>query len=200
MIAHRDAGRTGFPFRFSRDDYLREQRLRSVDDLQREVVAGVALVEALQYEALEHADAEDGTYTYIAHQLPAMVEELERKHRLLKAHREDPLCPRWPRFDRERFRARIDAVKVAWSCERVSRELLLMEPKPAGKDELKAKCPLPGCPSQNPHFYINVKKDCWHCWSCDRGGDVFKLVQYALNVARFLDALTALERESGARR
>lgn len=199
MLSVTDAGttRTGFPFNFSADDYAAELRFRDARDLQREIDAALPLLEALQYAALEHVDV-DGTYDYVRHQLPAMLAELERKQRLLKAHGRDPLRPRWPAPD-DRFRARIAAVRAAWPIERFCRELLLLELIPAGRDRFRARCPLPGHDDRTPSFSIDTAKNLAYCHGCHRGGDVLKLAQYALNVDRFTDALAALEREGGAR-
>lgn len=200
MVMVTDAGttRTGYPFDFSEEDYAAEQRLRATQDLQREVTATMALLDALQYEALESAERDDGTRDYLEHQLPAQLAELERRQRLLQARRDDPFRPRWPKQDAD-FRDRIDAVRDAWPIERFCRELLLMDLVPTGPGKYKGRCPLPGHDDKTPSFSINTEKNLGYCFGCKRGGDVLKLTQYVLNLDRFMDALTALEREGGRR-
>lgn len=190
---------TGYPFGFSREDYLAELRYRETRDLQAEITAGLSSVERYQWLALEHADTPDGSRQYVEHQLSAMVEELERRQRLLRTHSDDPHAPRWPKADDGRFSARVEAVRAAWPIERYCRELLLLELIPAGRNKWTARCPLPGHEDRTPSFSIDSAKNVGYCHGCKRGGDVIKLAQYQLNTERFLDALTALEREGGAR-
>lgn len=191
--------RTGYPFGFPRDDYVAEQRFRDNVDLEREIVAGIHTVELYQRLAVEAAaDGDDGTRDYIEHQLPTMVDELERRRRILDARANDPLRPRWPKSD-DRFRARVDAVKAAWPIERFCRELLRLDMHPAGRGRFKARCPLPGHDDKTPSFSIDTVKGLAYCHGCHRGGDVLKLTQYVLNAERFTDALAALEREGGVR-
>lgn len=184
-----DAKETCFPFGYSRDDYLTELRHRDTLDLVREI-------EASQWIALEHANESDGTREYVECQLSAMVDELERRQRLLNARRDDPLRPQWPKTDAA-FSTRIDAVKAAWPIERFCRDLLACDLISAGPDRWKARCPLPGHTDRTPSFTITVSKDLAWCFGCNRGGDVIKLSQYVLNTVRFIDALRLLEREGG---
>lgn len=179
--------RSGYPFNATEDAYIAEQRLRETRDLMREV-------EAAQWLALEYADANDGTRDYLEYQLPAMLAELERRQGLLKSRSGDPLRPSWPKSD-TRFQDRINAVRDAWPIERFCRELLLMDLVPAGSGKWKGQCPLPGHDDTTPSFHLDTEKDLAYCFGCLRGGDVLKLTQFVLNLDRFTDALTALERE-----
>jgi hypothetical protein len=196
MVADGRTTRTGFPFNFTEDDYVAEQRLRETRDLLAEINAAKRWLEHDQYLALEYAGADDGTYDYITRQLPAMLAEIERKQRILVAYCDHPLRPRWPKLD-DRFHDRIDAVRAAWPIERFCRELLACELVPAGRGTFKAQCPLSGHSDKTPSFSIDTVKDVAYCHGCKRGGDVLKLTQYALNLERFTDALKALEREGG---
>lgn len=181
---------TGFPFNFSRSAYAAELEYIPTRDLMAEI-------ESSEWLALKVADNLDDSRACCELQLEAMVEELERRHRLLKARARDPLRPAWPQ-DTDRFRQRIDAVKAAWPMVRFARELLLLDLTPAGDGKFKARCPLPGHPDKTPSFYLYP--DNWaHCHGCHRGGDVIKLAQYTLNLDRFTDALRRLEQEGGVR-
>jgi hypothetical protein len=175
-----------YPFGFSREDYTAELEFRETRDLMREV-------ESAQWLALQHADEDNGTRTYIEHQLPAMLEELERRKRLLLARHDDPLCPLWPKRD-DTLKERVRAVKAAWPIERFCRELLACDLAPSGTRRWKTRCPLPGHNDTTPSFFIYENTDSAWCFGCQRGGDVLKLTQYVLNEEHFIDALKALER------
>jgi predicted Fe-S protein YdhL (DUF1289 family) len=195
-IAHQ---RIGYPFGFSQADFSAEQRLRDTLDLQVEISAGRILLEHFQWLAMEHAESNDGSRDYVEGQLPAMVDELERRRRLWMNHSADPLRPRWPNPNADGFTSRIASVREAWPIERFCRELLLLDLIPTGRGKWKARCPLPGHDDRTPSFAIDSAKNVGYCHGCQRGGDVLKLAQYVLNAERFLDALAALEREGGVR-
>lgn len=181
-------GATGYPFGFSRNDYRAALREIPTRDL-------LAELESWQWVALDEADSLDGSRAYCEAQIATMVEELERRHRLLLARRNDPLRPRWPP-DRDRFRDRIASVSARWTAKRVCKELLRLDPAPIGHGRFKTSFPLPGPDDANPSFFI-FPDGGWKCFSCGRGGGSIKLVQYALNLPRFTDALAMLEREAG---
>lgn len=190
--------RSGYPFGFPERDYRSELRFRDTHDLQAEVTAAISQLEHFQYLALEVAEIGDGSRDYIEFQLPVMMDELERRQQLLKARRDDPLRPRWPTRD-DSIPPRVKAVKAAWPIERFCRELLRCDLTFMGSGRWKTRCPLPSHPDRTPSFVLYVASDSAYCFGCHRGGDVIKLSQYMLNRPRFIDALVALERESGRR-
>lgn len=66
---------------------------------------------------------------------------------------------------KEEIRDRADIVEV------VSEHLQL---KPAGSGSFKALCPFHG--EKSPSFYVSRAKQIWHCFGCDKGGDVFSFL------------------------
>lgn len=154
----------------------------------------LADVESMQWLALDVAD-DAGSRAYAEHVLALQVAELERRKRLHKARRTDPLRPSWPQSDAA-FRARIDAVKAAWPVERFCRELLAVDFERVGPDRLKARCPLPGHDDRTPSFIVTPSKAFAWCFGCNRGGDVLTLTKLTFGLERFTDALTRLERAS----
>jgi|SRR5665811_25751 len=187
ILADARTKRTGFPFNFSRNDYAAELQYIPTADL-------LADVESTQWLALDVAENGDDDSRDVAEcQLAAMVDELERRQRLLKARQRDPLRPTWPTSN-DAIQDRVRAVKRAWPIERFCRDLLACELTPAGAGKWKAHCPFPGHDDRTPSFVVNEGKDFAWCHGCQRGGDVIKLSQYIGGLERFMDALQRLER------
>jgi DNA primase len=57
-------------------------------------------------------------------------------------------------------------------------------------DGYKARCPLPGHQEKTPSFHVNTRENFFHCFGCDRGGDIFTFLQ----LMEGLDFKEALER------
>lgn len=45
--------------------------------------------------------------------------------------------------------------------------------------EWVARCPLPDHTDRTPSFTVNPDKNLWHCFGCERGGDVIELARFA---------------------
>lgn len=161
----------------------------------------LAEVESMQWLCLDVADHnDDESRAYGEHELTMMVEELERRKRLLAARSDDPLRPKWPPRSDDAFRARVEAVKAAWPILAYCRDLLACELlAPTDPGRWTARCPLPGHPDRTPSFRINEQKNVAYCHGCHRGGDVLTLTGFVFGLERFTDQLERLEREEGAR-
>ena len=69
-----------------------------------------------------------------------------------------------------------------------------LELKPAGSGSFKALCPFHG--EKSPSFYVSTEKEIWHCFGCDRGGDIFSFVM-DLEGMSFPEALRLLGKKAG---
>lgn len=55
----------------------------------------------------------------------------------------------------------------------------------------KACCPLPGHSEKTPSFNIDIRKNLYYCYGCQRGGDVFKFLEEVEGLS-FMEALKEL--------
>lgn len=156
----------------------------------------IAELEAAQWLALDMVDVPSASRAVAEIQAEELVEELERRQRLLKAHPLDPLRPAWPRPDGD-LTARIEAVKTRWPIVRFCEEVLGADLEPAGKGRWKAHCPMPNHDDSTPSFLVYESSDSAYCFGCQRGGDVIALTKFAFSLERFTDALDRLEEEGG---
>jgi DNA primase len=66
--------------------------------------------------------------------------------------------------------------------------------KPAGTGSFKARCPFHN--ENSPSFYVNRQRQSWHCFGCDKGGDVLSFVMDMEGMG-FRDALEHLAQKAG---
>ena len=69
-----------------------------------------------------------------------------------------------------------------------------LELKPAGGASLKTCCPFHG--EKTPSFYVSKEKQIWHCFGCDKGGDIFAFVM-EMEGLEFPEALRLLAKKAG---
>jgi len=87
-------------------------------------------------------------------------------------------------------------LKALWPVERFCREMLLVELRQVGK-ELVGRCPFPDHQDSTPSFKVNSEKDCFKCWGCGRGGDVFQLAGWLRGEERFARQVDLLAEVAG---
>lgn len=86
---------------------------------------------------------------------------------------------------KEQIRSAIDVVDL------VGEYLTL---KKAGQGSFKALCPFHG--EKTPSLYVHRSKQIWHCFGCDKGGDIFAFVMEMEGV-EFPEALRLLGKKAG---
>lgn len=69
-----------------------------------------------------------------------------------------------------------------------------LELKPAGSGSFKAICPFHT--ERSPSFHVSEPKEIWHCFGCDKGGDIFTFVMEMEGVD-FKEALQMLAKKAG---
>lgn len=192
MTIVRDAGvslKTPYPFGFSKRAYDLAIQNIPTRDLRAEI-------EAAQWLALDVADVEGDSHAVAEIQLTGLLDERDRRKRLWTARAADPLRPAWPRSDGD-LKNRVEAVKAAWPIERFCDQVLAAQLQPAGRNRLKARCPLPGHDDRTPSFTVFISEERAWCFGCNRGGDIVALTGYAFGDDRFYERLERLERFAG---
>ncbi len=69
-----------------------------------------------------------------------------------------------------------------------------MQLKPAGSGSLKGLCPFHG--EKTPSFHVSRERQMWHCFGCDKGGDMFAFVM-EMDSLTFPEALRTLGKKAG---
>lgn len=147
--------------------------------------------ELLQWERLrmveDRASADSIAIAEAA--LKAMADEIAHRQRRLGQAGDDPHAPRWPDMSSRRYqqlRQTARDLKVVWPIERFATIAMAVELRRVGRS-LVGRCPLPDHEDRTPSFHVYPGDDRWHCFGCNRGGDIFDLTGLYFGLARFRD-------------
>jgi len=91
------------------------------------------------------------------------------------------------------FRKCCEAVRAAVPIEVIARRYTELQPL-GGKAWFTARCPFPDHPDHDPSFYI-YPPGRFHCYGCDRGGDVIDLEFHCGSYNELWEAMIALKEE-----
>jgi len=123
-------------------------------------------------------------------QIGLIVAELDRRQRLRKR----PGSPPWP-VKPGSLGPDKAAVKAALTIEAyLERRGVLLNNQ---KGRAWACCPLPGHEDGSPSFAVDIERQLFYCFGCNRGGDIFTLHQHMIGDPGFLRAITELAAEAG---
>lgn len=179
---------TGYPFGFTHHEWLHELRYLTVADLED-------TLEVKRWHVIDEGTTNDEFRYFMAGQIQALIEELNRRKNLLKQHGNEPLAPRWKGGTMRNSRDRINRIKERWPVELFAQQSLGCTLIPIGKVKFKTHCPFPNHNDSTPSFHINVEKQLGYCYGCHRGGDVIEIARWFLNTSSFPETLAALEKE-----
>jgi hypothetical protein len=125
--------------------------------------------------------------------LRALNEELSTRRRIAAANAEgSPAFSRDPiemKNELEEIKRRVDLCNYVEIFGRVRLEK-------RGK-ELWSCCPLPGHEEETPSFHVDPEKQLFHCFGCNRGGDLFEFARQIHQEAHFYVLLPALRALAG---
>lgn len=85
-----------------------------------------------------------------------------------------------------------DQIKTKLDIAEVIGEYIQL--KPAGSGSLKGLCPFHG--EKTPSFHVSRERQMWHCFGCDKGGDMFAFVM-EMDSLSFPEAMRALGKKAG---
>ncbi len=85
-----------------------------------------------------------------------------------------------------------EEIKQRLTVEDVIKDYLDL--RPAGSGSFKACCPFHS--EKTPSFYLSLPKEIWHCFGCDKGGDIYAFVMEIEGVG-FGEALRKLGKKAG---
>jgi DNA primase len=80
--------------------------------------------------------------------------------------------------------------------DRVDIVQLIQEYVPLKKAGVNWKAPCPFHQEKSPSFMVNPEKQIWHCFGCNKGGDVFSFLEQ-IEGLEFTESLTLLARRAG---
>jgi DNA primase len=92
------------------------------------------------------------------------------------------------------FRKCCEAIREAVPIEEVACRYTNLEPL-WGRAWFTGRCPLPTHEDKDPSFYVYA--DGWHCYGCNRGGDVVDLEFFCGDYGELWEAMIALSLEYG---
>jgi hypothetical protein len=173
---------------------LRDLRDLATEDLLHEH-------ELLQWDRLRMlaSDASADSIELADITLRAMEAEIALRQRLLARYKHDPLRPRWPdtstRWYHELQQVARD-LKQVWPIAHFVSAVMGVELRPTGRS-MVGRCPLPDHDDRNPSFHVYPADDRWHCYGCNRDGDIFDLTGWYFGLLSFRERVVRVKEAAG---
>jgi hypothetical protein len=149
--------------------------------------------EAWQWHRCEAEATDDAaSVAFCENELALIRRELGRREKL----RDRPGAPAWPQASKMALSARFQYVKDAVPIDTfLSGSQGLMRRRQNRDGSIVGCCPLPDHRDVTPSFRITGQR--WHCFGCNRGGDVFDIVMALEGFTQPYEALVWLEKGLG---
>lgn len=126
--------------------------------------------------------------------ITALLEEIERRQRVASSG----YAPAMPGEPRDRS-AELEEIKRRVSLIDLIHREVWREYERRGPNDVWCCCPLPGHDEKTPSFHIDEERQVWHCFGCQRGGDVFALAAHLWGESLFHRVATRLRELAGIR-
>lgn len=124
----------------------------------------------------------------IADDLTAIDAELTKRRRLYSS----PHAPKIKKPHRvDIFRVVREQVPLEKFCHRYGPVL-----RGTGKT-ITGRCPLPDHDDKTPSFHVYPQQNTWHCFGCNRGGDIFDLARYYYQEIGVVEVARKVARDFG---
>lgn len=126
---------------------------------------------------------------FVEEWLAEIKAEVDRRERVkFKPRHKRAVVPQVDRFERIRL-----AVPLDLFCDQHRIHMIRK-----GRDSYFAHCPLPDHPDDSgASFHVTPSKGLWHCFGCQKSGDLIGLAMFVYRVERNIDAVRELEKEYG---
>ena len=161
---------------------------RATADLKEEAQYLTNWREELQHHRLRLLELGDKpSIEYVEMRLSDVLEELQRRKRLIAKYNRDPLAPVWP-SDNGKLGELARELKQLWPLHRFCREMLLLNVTSSG-DRYVACCPIHA--ERTPSFTI-YPDDRYKCFGCGEHGDIYDLIGTLYSKATFTERVKML--------
>lgn len=155
-----------------------------------------AELEYLQRERLASIEADNdrtpGSIAWCEHKLELILSELERRKRLYRRHRGDPMAPRWSdggTRDRDDLIGLAKDLKHAWPIDRFLTELMQVRLIPAGRGRWRCRCFTGAHRDDSPSMMVYGSDGHVHCHACGYHGDLYDVTRLYFGLTSFADAV-----------
>jgi hypothetical protein len=140
-------------------------------------------------------DRTEKSVEWCEHKMMLILAELERRKKLYRKYRKDPMAPRWSNAGTKQRESLIDVamdLKQEWPIERFLTDLMHIDLKPAGRDTWKCRCFTGAHRDNNPSMVVYGIDNHCHCFTCEFHGDIFDITRLHFGLTSFPEAVRKL--------